>query len=309
MFSEKFKLLNDYSSKINSNEKNEEKKCCDLPEYILDNYTKINVCRNCGTCNNKGDNIDYNDIVENNKRGKINNILLPKSSMVTYIKGYSQQFNFLKQVHLYHKPTEERGLIDVFGKIDMIFQKCQLPEAVKIDTKYYYKQLCEDNEDGSLTRGDIRSGIIIACIYISLKNTNNPIDINDLAKRCGIKKSLITRGLKRITLIEKNKNLDIIAKDENIHYYIHNNCRKFSILNKKDISIIHLLYERLIKLKLIKNNTYKTICAGLIYIYIKHYKIEMNKRDFLSKILITEVTLNKIFNIYNKYEKLLFTGL
>lgn len=284
--------------------------CCNTPKIILDYYTRQNICMNCGTCiKEKLDNIEYTDITENSQRLNIDNDLLPKSSMVTYIRGFNKDFSFLRQVHLYHRPTEERGLIKVFKKIDKLFQKYNLPKMIKKDTKYYYKELCYEHDDYSLTRGDIRSGLIIGCIYIALKNNNNPMGIKDLSRICEIDKSIITKGYKRILKIEKSKNINIIKTKENIHYYIYTNCKKLN-MTQEQMDIIHLLYERIKKINLVKNNNIKTIAAGLIYSYIVYYNdTNIDKKTVLKSINISEVTLNKIYKLYMKYQDILFVGL
>lgn len=286
--------------------------CCPESFIIRDNETQEYVCINCGNINKKDaivsdseiNNYDYLNIGRENT-----NILLPKSSLLTFIRGSNPQFRNLKQIQLYHRPTEERGLWEVFKKIDTIFLKnIKLPKKIKNDVKYYYKLLCEDNEDGSLTRGEIRNGIIIACIYIALKNNNRPININELSKICNIKKSTITKGMKRVNEIEKKKNIKILNTDDNIHYYIHIFCNKIN-LGFDDIEIIHLLYERAVRINIIKNNTNKTICVGLIYLYIKYMKLNIDKKVIIKSMDISQVTLIKIYNLYNEYSNILFIGL
>lgn len=312
-FDEDFNILDKYYEEKNTDE-NINSFCCSAPLFIVKNDTKDTICRNCGTFDFKAhidnDDIDYNgNPLTEGVSEKIKDDLLPKSSMVTYIHGFSTQFSFLKQMHLYHRPTEERGLIEVFKKIDYIFNSCDLPQSLNKEAKYYYKELCDGEEDGTLTRGDIRSGLIMACIYMAGRNNNKPMDINILAKKCKVKKSIITRGLKRLSKIEKNKDIKLKTNIDDIHCYLENFCSKFPILNENDKDIIHLLYERCIKLNIIKNNTYKTICAGLICLYICRNNIQVTKRDISNIIDISEVTLNKIYNIFDDYSHLLFIGL
>lgn len=314
-----FNLLDkifDTDIKTPTNEEEKEEKvetteCCDNPVFIINSDTKCSFCSSCGFTKD-----DYivnstkqflNDSAKSVQTSEmLSNILLPKTSLTTYIRGANNYFN---QIHLYHRPTEERGLIEVFYKIDSIIKKLNIPSKIGNNAKYYYKEMCEDQEDGSLTRGDIRIGLIIACIYISCKNNNKAMNIEDLSSVLNVDKKIITKGLKRVTEIEKRKNIKINRDTSNIHDYIN---KYLSILNINDPEfkdLIHLIYERGIRINIIKNSTYNTICAGLIYLIIKRYDVKITKKQLLKIIDISEVTMNKIYNYYKRYEKILFIGL
>jgi len=313
-YSELYEKLNNYQ-KSQKHAKLDKKgnPCCNDPFIIKNPETKELVCTSCGDIASKDEIVLDSEITNTHdflNVGRENtSLLLPRSSIITFIKGFSSQYRNLKQLHLYHRPTEERGLFEVFKKIDELFLKIKkLPKKIKIDVKYYYKLLCEDNDDGSLTRGDIRIGVILSCIYIASKNNEIPLTIDEIGRLCNIDKSIITKGLKRINNIEKAKNIKLIQDEDNIHQYIYKYSRKIDI-SQNDTLKIHLLYERANRLNIIKNNTYKTICIGLLYLFIEHYKIDINKKKISECFSISQVTLIKIFNIYKEYEDILFIGL
>ena len=178
------------------------------------------------------------------------------------------------------------------------------------DAKLYYKMLSEKNDQKTnifLTRGNNRNSLIVACLYISSKNNKKPFKEENILKIFNIGKSDLTKGLKKFSLIERTKNITINNNNIVIYDLIEYYGKQF---NFKDnvIKILHLIYIRALKINILKNSNPKSICSGLIFFISYIFKLNISKKNIIKIIQISEVTLNKIFNIFLKYEKVLLIG-
>lgn len=312
---DKIKILKNGDGKNNDlflKEKEKEKeRCCIYTFFVTNHYTGESICKNCGIVT-KGIGSTASEEGEMTGSENIINPLLPKLSMVSSISG--NKHTKLQKIHLWTKmPNDERSLWEVSKKINDICFDTNLPKYIINETKFYYKKISESEEtdDKVLTRGNIRIGLILACVYFACKNNNIAHKPNEIAKMCNVDLSIITKGIKKFNNIEKMNNLNISdrSNSNDIHIYIERYSKSLGI-SSEEREIIHLIYERAVILKIIKTGAISTTCAGIIYVFVIHEKkINITKKDIISEIKVSEVTLNKIFNILMMQEKLLFTGL
>jgi transcription initiation factor TFIIIB Brf1 subunit/transcription initiation factor TFIIB len=170
--------------------------------------------------------------------------------------------------------------------------------------------LSEKNEEKTnifLTRGKNRNSLIVACLYISSKNNKKPFKEKNILKMFNISKSDLTKGLKKFSLIERTKNLSINNNNIVIYNLIEYYGKQFNF-EDNIIKILHLIYIRALKINILKNSNPKSICSGLLYFISYIFKLNVNKKNIIKIIQISEVTLNKIFNIFLNYEKVLLIG-
>ena len=272
----------------------------------------IEICNSCGVINNKIiENFIQIQKVEDVDYGNPINPLLPKSSMGTQISfSNNLKFRNMQRIHNWNQiASEERGLYEVYKKIDQILFKVNISQKIINEIKMYYQKISAKDEEikGFLTRGKIRTSLIAACIYIGCKNNNSPINKKYLAELCEITEANITMGLRKFNELEKNKNITI-KKENNIHDYI-NNYANILEFNNDITKLIHLILIRSNKMCINSNSNINSICGGLFYFFINKYKLNIKKKELLKTINISEVTLNKIFKIYKKHEDILFIGL
>ena len=322
----KFDELDSYFSKIflKNNSEMDLNKCinCDSINSLIYDYNTYNkICKICGTIEDtiRDESAEwrfygYSDSksVDPSRCGGIPiNNLLPKSSMGTTIGGGNSKFKSVRRLQKWNQiANDERSDYEVFKKIDDILKKTQINTKIINDAKLYYKMLSEKNEENAnifLTRGRNRNSLIVACLYISSKNNKKPFKEENILKIFNISKSDLTKGLKKFSLIERTKNISINNNNIVIYDLIEYYGKQFNF-EENIIKILHLIYIRALKINILKNSNPKSICSGLLYFVNYIFKLKVNKKNIIAIIHISEVTLNKIFNIFLKYEKILLIG-
>lgn len=314
---EYFKKLENYNEKekksFNKKDLNNLKKCknCDFINSIIYDYINYNkICSNCGMIYDdiidesaEWRNYGYfdNKKIDNIRCGQPINYLLPKSSMSTTI-GRGSKYNNVKRLQKWNQiSSDERSEYEVFKKIDNLIENKKINKKIIDYAKLYYKILSKD----ILIRS--KNKFIVACIVIASKNNNKPLDEKKLLKIFNITKSDLTKGLKIFSNIEKEKNLNINNNNIIIHDLIDLYGKQFNI-NETIIQITHLIYIRSLLINILKNTGEKSICSGLFYFISILFKLNLSKQHIISKINISEVTLNKTYKIFNKHIDILTLG-
>ena len=302
---------------------------CGSAKLFIDQTTANKICYDCGVLYSKIFTADaewryYGHSDENKQHsdptrcGLPIDELLPKSSLTTKIKYVGTKYISLVRLHKWNViHPEERSLFTVFKYMDNIFKNVNfsITNSVILQAKEYYKILsAKDNRKGTLTRGIIRKSFIAACIFVSCKNNQTPVQKAEIAKICGISKFAITKGFKKFSVLEKNKNIQL-NKPNNNDATIHNYLKKFA--NQLNYSttmqdFAHIIYDRLPLLKLLQDTNDISISAGLLYyvatIFYKHSQID-TKTHILEIINTSVVTLQKVYKILKKHEIYLLIGL
>lgn len=270
------------------------------------NLKKQEICKVCGIVLKEDIISNKNDYVD----GEYNNVntissLLPNMSMNTFISG--NKYTSLQKLHLWSKVSSfERSLYEVFKKIDNIMYDIFNKKIVE-DTKRIYHKLYNNDDDVKkiLTRGDIRLGLISACSYFSLFNNHIPHEPFEIAKLYKIDLKIVKKGIREFYKINLNRNNKIIINNINYNDYF---IRYSSILDIpiKFNRILFIVFNRIKKLNLIKNNNTIVIIFGILYLVILKFKINVSKQKLLTISNISEITLNKIFSLFNIYSDLLF---
>jgi transcription initiation factor TFIIIB Brf1 subunit/transcription initiation factor TFIIB len=294
-------FINKYRNKEEIKDNNMDLNCEHI-NVIYNNIDKNNICKNCGKIIKEGkisDNID-NATSENIIQ------LLPNMSMNCFISG--SKYNSLQKIHLWTPVSSaERSLSEVFKIIDKymfsIFNKNIIQESKKIYSDLYNNS---GSEQKTLTRGNIRLGLIIASCYFALLNNGLPYEPFEMAKLFNINIKIIKDGIRKFYDINTSREEKIIdIKNVNHKDYFYRFC---NIIDMKTI-YIELCIKIFEILNLIKNNNTIVIIFGVIYCVIKYYKIDIKKSILLEVSNISEITLNKVYKSFSYYNDLLFIGL
>lgn len=307
------------NKKMDLNNSNICKNCNSINSIIYDYINYNEICSDCGFIYKKildqsaeWTNYGYSDNKKSDttRCGNPINYLLPKSSMGTTISSTGSKYNSVKRLQKWNQiSNDERSEYEVFKKIDVFVSNQKINTKIIDDAKLYYKILCDKdiNKNKILTRGKIRLSLIVACIYISSKNNNKPINEKKLLKIFKISKTDLTKGLKKFSNIERQKNLNINNNNNSIHDLINLYGKQFNI-NNEIIEITHLIYIRALIMNILKNSGEKSICSGLFFFISMIFKIELSKQNIIRKINVSEVTLNKTFKIFNTHLDILLFG-
>ncbi len=296
-------------------------KNCKGSNFFIEKITANNICSECGCIISKVLNHDaewrYYGFTDDNKNSNPTRCglpideLLPKSSLCTKIKYVGTKYMSLVRLHKWNViHPEERSLFTVFKYMDKILPTIISKQAIAQAKEYYKILSTKDNKKGTLTRGTIRKSFIAACVFVACKNNQTPIQKKRIAHICGITKFDITKGFKKFSILEKNKNIQLNKpNNNNMHNFLH----KFAIeLNytKTMEDIAHIICIRLPKLKILQDTNDISITAGLLYyVSVLFYKNDNHRSDILKLINTSVVTLQKVYKILNNHGKYVLIGL
>jgi transcription initiation factor TFIIB len=283
------------------NQVEREIKCCETKDnydYSDKNGITCKVCHNC--ISNIIDTPEWKNYKDSNvnmtRCGMPTNIMLPQSSLGTTIK-YDFKSN-MTRVNRYQQwnsmPYKERSLYKVFMDISEKCATADLPKVISETAQSYYRNVSETK----ISRGSNRIGIIAACIYYACKECKVPRSTAELASLFDIDSKIMTKGCKKFTEITRlsinrnSQNRIQSQKSINLHDFIERFCHKLNIDSSHQIKIKQLS-ELCEKMDLINDNTPPAMASGCIYLYLRHKKIEMDKKTISDVCKISEVTINK----------------
>jgi len=311
--------LKEQNEKLENNKMNE---IYDEQQYKLDSKALIDMvddaCIKCGlgtilknqksgfmqcdTCGNSEDIIisdmpEWRYYSDNNSNpircGQPVDPLLPKSSMSTMISG--RGFCGIKRIHKWNNmPYHERSLYNTFQKIKQKANKGDMLGQVISDAKYYYKIIHDKDENYVLTRGDIRKGVIAACVYYACKKRNIARSDIEIADIFNINIRLMTKGCNKFKDIMWKKGHKIYFDVTSPLCYIERFCNIAGI-SEKHTDIGKFISYRCAKLGVSNTNTPLSISAGILYLLSTFYKYSLKKQEIYNICKISDVTISKCF--------------
>jgi transcription initiation factor TFIIB len=237
------------------------------------------------------------------------NPLLPKSSMGTYIGG--NKYGSLQRLHSWNAmPSDERSLWHVFEDINIKTQNSGLVSKIKDEAKMYYKMLSCKSEciEGILTRGTVREGIKAACLFVACKNNGVPRSSIEISKMFGIQPTDVTKGLKKFIEIEMKKDIQINVNVSNPQDFVKRYCSKL-LISKRIEKIALIISKRAQRLGIVKDNTPPSIAAGIIYLIIVVFKLNITKVSLKEKLSVSDVTVSKCYKRLWEHRHKLFIGI
>lgn len=193
----------------------EKEPCCCNPNCyatienntIIDKVTGDLICEACGTINstvidNKQEWNTYdNDNSSKERCGQpINNLLSEKSQNTTMISNtkFKKCSPNLQRFHNFDQSYyKDRVLVKTYQMIDNICNNLDIQSSIAHKAKWLY-QMCYSFK---INRGNVKTGVICACIYLSCKynNTSN-ITFSKLANQTNINRKHVNNGVK---IVEK----------------------------------------------------------------------------------------------------------
>jgi len=148
---------------------------------------------------------------------------------------------------------------------------------------------------GKIYRGNSRKAIIFGCIFHSIKINGKSYTCDSLREIFQLDRKIILKGLKHVNL-NAPKTSEIRSKTSNHSELISEYMSKFDIPESEKDDIISL-YERIKnKNSMINRSRPQSVTSSLIYYYIckKLGANNVNIKDFVKKVNLSELTINKI---------------
>ena len=153
---------------------------------------------------------------------------------------------------------------------------------------------------GKIYRGNSRKAIIFGCVFHSIKLNGKSYSCESLREIFKLDRRIILRGLKHVNLNApkssqiKNKNGTYELLDEYI--------TKFGIKDKDRDEIIEIYNKIKNKSTIINRSRPQSVISSLIYYFLckKNGSNNVNIKDFIKKVNLSELTINKISKEINE---------
>jgi transcription initiation factor TFIIB len=278
--------------------------------YIIEDTTEgIYVCTICGLIragqilDENNDCINYqseSNSVNRNRHSPINQ-LYPQSSFSTTIPGNSK----MSQINKWNSmPYKERSL---WRTVEFIKSRCESNDVntcvINIAISLFQKIDNMKKEDGSkeIHRGNIRDGLIAACVYYAFKSEKLDRTPTEVSKIMDIKLIHLTKGCKIfLDIIEHAGNyktefqMNIQPPVPNDFLYRFCNSLRLEFRCFREIESV---LNNVIELDILSRNTPISIAAGVLYFSLFYWNYDINKKQIANMCDISDVTVSKIFKL------------
>ena len=293
--------------------------CLDEDVYIVDGRHK--VCKKCGIINGKiislepewrSGNEDNN--FDNSRCGMVSNELLPSSSLGSQLTN-CKNYNIIKMQKWTSMPYSERKLWSVYEQLDDIGIKHNIPKDVILDSKIYYKIMCNQKHTHGKNAGKTvihrakkKIGLIGVCLFYACENNGLARTHKEIAPMFDINQKDITKAKKRFDeLLSGTDHKNIIESTTNhIDDYILRYC---SLMNLDPELIINIQNFTIMvdNLGILCESIPQSVVAGCIYFISQHYNLGITKKELSDIVKLSEVTIIKTYNKLYKFKDDLIT--
>ena len=147
---------------------------------------------------------------------------------------------------------------------------------------------------GKIYRGNSRKAIIFGCVFQSIKLNGKSYSCESLREIFKLDRKIILRGLKHVSL---NAPKSIQVKNKNGTYELLDEyIKKFDIKDKDRDEIIEIYNKIKNKSTIINRSRPQSVISSLIYYFLckKNGANNVNIKDFIKKVKLSELTINKI---------------
>lgn len=149
---------------------------------------------------------------------------------------------------------------------------------------------------GKIFRGNSRKAIIFGCIFHSVHLNGKSYTCDSLREIFKLDRKIILKGLKHVNL-NAPKTSEIRTKPTNsIETIIDEYISKFDIVEEDKKNVLELYNQLKNKSTMINRSRPQSVASSLIYFYLckKRGANNVSIRDFIKKVKLSELTINKI---------------
>jgi hypothetical protein len=148
---------------------------------------------------------------------------------------------------------------------------------------------------GKIYRGNSRKAIIFGCIFHSIKLNGKSYTCENLREIFKLDRKIILKGLKHVNL-NAPKESQIRSKVNSSKDLVDEYIQKFDMTEEDKTEIFDLYQKIKNKSSMINRSRPQSVTSSLIYYYICKKKgfNNVNIKDFVKKVNLSELTINKI---------------
>lgn len=146
---------------------------------------------------------------------------------------------------------------------------------------------------GKIRRGNSRKGIVFASIFHAFKSVNNPQSHDTLMKTFGLSRKEGLHGLKQVSQYapKHSKLRTTYISPINL---IGDILKLFSASKEQEQEVIDLYTKTKGKSFCLNRSRPQSVASGVVYFWIRLKNKDITLKDFAKKVLLSELTINKI---------------
>jgi transcription initiation factor TFIIB len=230
------------------------------------------------------------------------NDLLPNASLGSCISHQNNESMYMKIVKQHagflSMTYRERSMLAIFDHIGNVASSNNIPAVIIEQAKNYYKAVA----DKKISRGDNRSGLIAAAVYMACKCSKVPRSAREVAKFFNIDLPTMTKGCKDIQMI-MNFDFECTSASDFVQ-------RFSSKLNVPDdlAKLCKSIIDRAEELQIVGENTPPSVAAAALYLSVTVCNAGIQKAELSRACDISQVTLTKCYKKLHTHRAHLFSN-
>jgi len=285
-------------------------KCPNCHHFGLYVDEGVLLCRDC-QCEYGGlidDNAEWRNYSSDDHRmtdptrcgSSINPLLIESSYGTSLGHSTNNYFNHLKKINNWQSmPYHERSLKKVFDSLTQNGYNSGLTlNIVEFSHKLFSEVSKLQNVVGEtkLSRGDIRDGLIAACLFYACKEYEVSRSPQEIGKNCNIQTSDVTRGINLFYELMKNsKSINLNKYITKYSDFVERYCNNLGISAKLTNEIM-ALGKKVDELKILTKNTPQAMACGCIFFVVTMYNMNITKTNISDKCGISVPTITKSYD-------------
>lgn len=255
------------------------------------------VCTSCGCINSRF--IDHgaewrNFMGDDSKGANMMRCGMPVNSlmpdaMLGSLIGFgnareTQELRIMRKYHMWNSTSyKERSLYTVFDSLSLNAMNNGISKSIIEEAKALYKKV----SDMKITRGNNRSGLIAASVYMACKNNKVPRSTKEIAGFFNVKLAVMTKSCKRFQEMLKTN-----IKSTNAEDFISRFGSKIN-LDKHQKDLCRMLIMKAEEEDLVSDNIPPSIAAGAIFACSMMYDWKIDKKELAEACEVSQVTITK----------------
>ena len=247
---------------------------CPMCKHDMLKDNGIYICKGCAlelnsTISGEAEWNNYDEKSEGSRCNNITNMLLYESSFSTNIQLSYNSSLFLKKLGVLqtwlNMSPKERSLKEVFDTISY-YCSTKLPQSIIQLSHMLYKKVVEKQQNhgkNTLSRGDIRDGLICACVYYSCYLHNVNRSHREIGEMLEVEESDVTRGCKLFFKL-MNDDYDLANNVLSYNDFVDRFCSNLGLddeIKKK----VHDIAKKATEMSIIDDKSPISIASGSIY--------------------------------------------